>query len=265
MAEPKYTRQTVTATTTWLPGKLFSLRTTRDPAFTFQAGQFARLGLPAAGDPGGEPKIWRAYSMVTGPARPELEFYSVVVPGGEFTPLLAGLREGDPLYIDKTAFGFLTLDRFAPGQDLWLLASGTGLSAYLSLLDDPRTWESYRHVVLVHGVRTADELAYRDQIESWPDLPAYAQYFRDAPRKLIYLPIASRETLPGAPQARLTTLLEDGRLERLAGIGLDASRSRVMLCGNPDMVKDARKLLAERGFAPGRRGVPGNLAVENYW
>jgi len=265
MAEPKYTRQTVTATTTWLPGKLFSLRTTRDPAFSFQAGQFARLGLPAADDPGGEPRVWRAYSMVTGPSRPELEFYSVVVPDGEFSPLLAGLREGDALYVDKTAFGFLTLDRFAAGTDLWLLASGTGLSAYLSLLDDPLTWESYRHVVLVHGVRTAGELAYRDRILGWPDLPEYSTHFRGTSRKLIYLPIASRETLPSMPRARLTSLLEDGRLERLAGIDLDPARSRVMLCGNPDMVKDARKLLADRGFAPGRRGVPGNLAVENYW
>jgi len=265
MAEAKYTRQTVVAVRTWLAGKLFSLRTTRDPGFVFQAGQFARLGLPAAGDPQGEPRVWRAYSMVSGPARPELEFYSVVVPDGEFSPLLGALREGDPLYIDRTAFGFLTLDRFAPGSDLWLLASGTGLSAYLSLLDDPRTWESFRRVVLVHGVRTAAELAYRDEILAWPRRPDYASHFRDAPDRLVYLPIASREALPGKPRARLTALLEDGRLERLAGLDLDPERSRVMLCGNPAMVGDARKLLAARGFAPGRRGVPGNLAVENYW
>ena len=38
-----------------------------------------------------------------------------------------------------------------------------------------------------------------------------------------------------------------------------------MLCGNPAMVTEMRALLSERQFAPGRRGMPGNLAVENYW
>src|SRR5690606_41492967 len=47
---------------------------------------------------------------------------------------LAALKVGDAIYVDKTAFGFLTLERFAPeadisrisGGDLWLLATGTG-------------------------------------------------------------------------------------------------------------------------------------------
>jgi ferredoxin--NADP+ reductase len=79
------------------------------------------------------------------------------------------------------------------------------------------------------------------------------------------LPIATRESLPGVPQERLTTLIADGRLETLVGEKLDPDHAKVMLCGNPDMLADARKLLGTRGFAPGRRGVPGNLAVENYW
>ena len=263
MAAPrKYTQVTVTERTDWLPGKLFSLRTTRPEHYGFEAGQFARLGLPAGGkaSPAAtEPTVWRAYSMVSGPADPWLEFYSVVVPGGEFSPLLAELGPGDTLYLDKTAFGFLTLARFAPAEDLWLVASGTGLSAYLSMLREPALWRDYRRVFLVHGVRTAGELAYRDILENPRDFPGMA------PGQLVYLPIATREALPGKPCARLTTLLADGRLEALAGARLDAGRSRIMLCGNPAMVADARKLLGERGFAPGRRGVPGNLAVENYW
>jgi len=259
MSDPKYTQVTVTARTDWLPGKLFSLRTTRPEGYAFEAGQFARLGLPAASAAEAPPTVWRAYSMVSGPADPWLEFYSVVVPDGEFSPLLARLQPGDALYLDKTAFGFLTLARFAPAEDLWLLASGTGLSAYLSMLREPALWRDYRRVFLVHGVRTAGELAYRDALESPAGLPGMA------PGQLAYLPIASREALPGKPAERLTTLLADGRLETLAGARLDPQRSRIMLCGNPAMVADARKLLAERGFAPGRRGVPGNLAVENYW
>ncbi|MCD0505473.1 ferredoxin--NADP reductase [Bordetella petrii] len=265
MTDSKYTRQTVTQVHTWVPGKLFSVRVTRDPAFQFQAGQFARVGLPGADDPGGPPTVWRAYSMVSAPHEPGLEFYSIVVPEGLFSPRLAQLQAGDALYIEKNPFGFLTIDRFAPGGDLWLLATGTGLSAYLSILRDPATWQAFRRIILVHGVRSASELAYRDEILHWHGQPQFAEHFQQDPRKLVYLPIATREALPGMPQARLTTLIADGGLEQLAGETLDPARSKVMLCGNPAMLADARKLLSERGFAPGRRGIPGNLAVENYW
>ncbi|AWQ06586.1 ferredoxin--NADP reductase [Bordetella bronchiseptica] len=265
MTDTKYTRQTITAVQTWVPGKLFSVRVTRDPAFLFQAGQFARVGLPDSDDPQAEPSVWRAYSMVSAPEEPWLEFYSIVVPEGQFSPRMARLQPGDALYVEKKPFGFLTIDRFAPGGDLWLLASGTGLSAYLSILRDPTTWRAFDRIILVHGVRSAEELAYRDEIEQWRSQPAFAPYFEADPRKLIYLPIATRETLPGMPQARLTTLIADGRLEQLAGQPLDPQRAKIMLCGNPAMLADARKLLSERGFAPGRRGIPGNLAVENYW
>lgn len=259
MVEEKYSCQTVLARTDWVPGKLFSLRVTRPDGYEFTAGQFARLGLPET--PGADPTVWRAYSMVSGTRDPWLEFYSVVVPEGQFSPLLADLREGDALYIDKTPFGFLTLERFPDGEDLWLIASGTGLSAYLSMLADGDLWQRFKRVILVHGVRGANELAYREQIRIWQEA---AGMLEGQPR-LVYLPIASRETLPGVPQARLTPLLEDGRLEAAAGLQLDPERSRIMLCGNPGLLVDARALLKDRGFAPGRRGVPGNLAVENYW
>lgn len=258
MTDRKYTRQTVTEVRTWVPGKLFSLRVTRDPGYAFQPGQFARVGLPADLDaPDAEPTVWRAYSMVSGPHQPWLEFYSIVVPEGEFSPRMAQLQPGDALYVDRTPFGFLTLDRFPTGDHLWMLATGTGLSAYLSILDDPAVWQRFERIVLVHGVRTAAELAYRDEIAAWQQAAA--------PGQLQYLPIATREALPGMPQARITTLIADGSLERLAGLPLDPAQARVMLCGNPEMLADARKLLGEQGFAPGRRGIPGTLAVENYW
>lgn len=265
MTDTKYTRQTVTHFQTWVPGKLFSVRVTRDPAFEFKAGQFARVGLPETDAPDAPPTVWRAYSMVSAPHEEGLEFYSIVVPDGLFSPRMARLQPGDALYIEKNPYGFLTIDRFAPGGDLWLLATGTGLSAYLSMLRDPATWQAYQRIFLVHGVRTASELAYRDEILQWRERPGFGPDSDHDPGQLVYLPVATRTALPGTPQARLTTLIADGRLEQMAGAALDPQHSKVMLCGNPAMLADARKLLAERGFAPGRRGIPGNLAVENYW
>lgn len=263
--ESAYTRQTVTRVHFWVPDKLLSIHTTRDPAYRFTAGQFARLGLPAADDPQGPPTVWRAYSMVNGPRQEGLEFYSIVVPGGEFSPQLAKLQVGDALYVDTTPFGFLTLDRFAPGGNLWLLATGTGLSAYLSLLQDSNAWENFERIILVHGVRQLEELAYQESLQAWSEHGPPASVHPAPKARLSYLPIPTRETLPGMPQARLTQLVEDGRLEELAGCALDPAHSKVMLCGNPEMITHARKLLQARGFAAGRRGNTGTLAVENYW
>ncbi len=265
-ASQKYTRQTVTAKIVWPAEKLFSVRVTRDPAFVFIPGQFARLGLAVHGPDAETPDEWRAYSMVSHPTQDELEFFSVVVPEGTFSPALARLVPGDPVWIDKTSFGFLTLERFEDGQDLWLIATGTGLSAYMSMLRDPAIWSRFRRIILVHGVRHTSELAYGPEL-----IDLIGQH---APGQLIYLPITSQE--PSDPQsspsigpmrapARITNLLATGELEQRAGLALDPLTSRVMLCGNPAMVTEMRALLGARGFVPGRRGVAGNLAVENYW
>lgn len=259
MTQEKYTSQIVTARTEWIPGKLFSIITTKDPAFAFIPGQFARLGLPENPQLDAKPDIWRAYSMVTPPQANELAFYSIVVPDGQFSPRLHDLKVGDAVYIDKTAFGFMTIERFPQGGQLWMLATGTGLSAYLPMLDDPQTWRQFERIILVHGVRQANELTYQD------DIARFARSHAASDQQFVYLPVPSREPLAGMPQARITALIESGQLEQLAGASLDPAVARVMLCGNPAMVKDARKILADRGFAPGRRGVAGTLAVENYW
>lgn len=274
-SEPRYTQQTVLAKTHWLEDKLFSITVTRPSGFAFLPGQFARLGLcvgsveTAAPEAAPIPNEWRAYSMVSKPDADELEFFSVVVPDGKFSPALARLQPGDALWIDKSVFGFLTLERFVDGDDLWLVATGTGLSAYLSMLRDPATWHRFKRIILLHGVRKSNELAYRQELLALANLAGPQRAL------LIYLPVTSQETLSRSlspsiqPQwlepARLTTLLKSGELEQRVGVALEPTRSRIMLCGNPAMVTEMRGLLAERGFAPGRRGVAGNLAVENYW
>src|SRR5690606_8844095 len=119
----------------------------------------------------------------------------------------------------------------AGGGDLWLLATGTGLSAYLSMLQDPETWTTFDNIFLVHGVRSVQELAYRDEIDHWVRVGLPQLAGRPDQARLSYLPIPTREAFRDMPQARLTRLIEDGRLEKLAGRELDAEKSKIMLCG----------------------------------
>ncbi|GAA5235760.1 ferredoxin--NADP reductase [Verticiella sediminum] len=266
MTEEKYTAETITWLHTWVPGKLFSLRCTRDPGFRFTAGQFARLGVKPRGS---DEIVWRAYSMVSSPHDEHLEFFSIVVEGGLFTGALEHLRVGDTVYVEKTAYGFLTIERFAHDvpleRSLWMLASGTGLAPFLSMLTDLAVWEQFGPLVLVHSVRTREELAYADTLRALPEHPVFGEFLRENPARLRYLPVVTREHVPGALSHRITELLADGELERAAGLPLDPAQACVMLCGNPEMVRDLRKLVQERGFRAPRRGQPGNLAVENYW
>jgi len=261
----KYTTETITAVRPWT-GNLFSFRTTRDRGYRFVPGQFARIGVRDGAAESGKQEgrdevIWRAYSIASATYDEHLEFFSVVVPGGAFTSRLARLKEGDPILVERRSYGFLTTERFEAGRDLWLLATGTGLAPFLSILHEFDTWERYENLVLVQSVRTQSELAYEELIRGFGASEYYAQFAH----KLRYVRIVTREPVPGTLRDRVTKLVASGVLEENVGLRLDHDRSRIMLCGNPEMVEDSRKLLVSRGFRVSRRGDPGQLAVESYW
>jgi len=252
----KFTQQTLLDVCPLTPN-LFTLRTTRDPGFRFRAGQFARLGVSK---PDGS-TVWRAYSMVSSPFDEFLEFFSIVVPGGEFTSELSRLGVGDTLLVERQAFGYLTLDRFVDGRDLWLLATGTGVAPFLSILQDFEVWERFERILLVYSVREGAELAYQDLIAGL----AQRDYLAEYAHKLQFIPTVTRESHAGALNGRITTLLDNGELERVAGVPMTAEHSRVMLCGNPQMIDDTRKLLKQRDMNLSLSRRPGQVAVETYW
>lgn len=256
LSAENFTRQRLLAVWRWAPN-LFSLRCTRDAAFRFRAGQFARLGVRRADGS----TVWRAYSMVSAPHDEFLEFFSIEVPGGEFTGELRRLGVGDELLVERQAYGFLTLDRFADGRDLWLLASGTGLAPFLSILQDPEVWQRFAHIVLAYSVRSAAELAYQSLLGEL----AQREWLAGVADKLVYLPVVTREARPGCLHARLTVLLDSGALEQAAGLRIDPADSRLMLCGNPAMVDELHARLKARGLQLSLSRRPGQLALENYW
>lgn len=240
----------------WTP-QLLSLRTTRDPGFHFVPGRYARLGLA---EPGGE-TVWRPFSMVSAASDDFLEFLVVLIEGGEFSRRVATLKVGDTVLMEKTSFGFLTLGELAPGDTLWMFASGSGLGPFMSILRDQAPWRNFRHLVLVHSVRYAADLAYREDIVAMREAHAAVGIGAD----LQYFPVVTREQIPGMPSSRLPQLLDEGVLEAAAGIPLESVSSRAMVCGNPELAKEMRSLLKDRGFATSRRGAPGQMAFEKYW
>lgn len=256
-ASDKYTVETITELYTWAPN-LFSFKTTRSQSYRFIAGQFARLGVKGDNDN----EVWRAYSICSAPYDEFLEFYSIVVPDGAFTSRLAQLKIGDPVRVEKKNYGYLTTDRFECGKDLWLLSTGTGLAPFLSILQEFDTWEKYENIVLVHSVRYQHELAYQEFIHSLKENELFAEHAH----KLKYVPAVTRDqTGRSMLNNRITHLLMNGELETHVGLSIDPERSRVMICGNPDMVQETRQILTDRGLTVSLRGKPGNLAVENYW
>ena len=267
---------TVLSKTTWTPN-LFSFTVSRPDSFKFTAGQFVRLGVNPSqlkyyqqtnasdetADAALNEDVFRAYSIVSSPFDEVIEFFSIVIPDGAFTSQLQHLQVGDELLLNTMPFGFLTLARYQKPlpKDLWLLATGTGLAPFLSMLQDLKTWEDYEQIVLAYSARSLDELAYVEKIES---LQEDFGSLVDNPAKLIFIPIVTREPVEGALSERLPKLLLEGTLQARAGIALDIDTTHVMLCGNPDMVEDTKEALKTLGLVMNRRGE-GNIAVENYW
>ena len=253
MSIEKFSLEKVLSVHRWTD-TLFSFTMTRPSHFKFTAGQFARIGLKV-----GDDLVVRAYSVVSSPFDETLEFFSIVVPDGAFTSNLQHLQVGDELYLEKIPYGFWTLTRYQLPlpQDLWLLATGTGLAPFISMLQDFDTWTKYQNINLVYSVRTASELAYVERIQE------IAESFGEGHTGFKFIPIITRDP-NAALHDRLPVLIENGELETYAGLNFNVESSHIMLCGNPQMVEDTKEALKARGLIMNRRGE-GNIAVENYW
>ena len=224
---------------------LFSLRV-QGARLSFEAGQFVRIALDIDGE-----RVARPFSMVNAPHDPVLEFYGIVVPEGPLSPRLARLKRGDALYVASNPAGFLVLSELPDAQTLWLMSTGTGIAPFISMLRAGALWKRFRNVVLVHGVRYARELVYQDELRSFATLR--------------YVPFVSREAAAGLLLGRIPAAVRDGRLEAAAGLRISADESQIMLCGNPEMLKDTQAVLMERGLRKHRRRAPGHITVESFW
>ena len=244
----------------WIEGKvvenkhwtdlLYSLRIEAD-INPFIAGQYGRLGLEID-----EQIVGRPYSFVNAPHEPLLEFYSIEVSEGPLSPKLANLKKGDSIYIDKRVNGFFTLNEVPDGRDMWMLATGTALGPFLSILNSEEAWQRFENIVLVHAVRFANELTYQEMINNIK--AKYKDRFQ-------MIPFVSREETEFALSGRIPASIENGMLEERANMLITPEHSQVMMCGNPEMLVDTRNALKEKGLKKNLRRSPGQITTESYW
>ncbi len=248
-----FNQETVLGVHHWTDA-LFSFRTTRNPSFRFRSGEFTMIGIEVNGKP-----LLRAYSVASANYEEQLEFFSIKVADGPLTSRLQHLQVGDPIMVSRKATGTLVVDNLHSGRNLYLLGTGTGLAPFLSVIKDPETYDRFEKVVLVHGVRQVNELAYGDTItKTLPQDELIGQLIRD---QLIYYPTVTRE--PFRNTGRITDLLaSDSVTEELGLADLEAEHDRVMMCGSPAMLADTKTMLLARGFVEGNHGEPGQFVIE---
>jgi ferredoxin--NADP+ reductase len=234
--------------------KLFTFTTTRDPALRFSNGHFTMIGLRVNNKP-----LLRAYSIVSPNYEEHLEFLSIKVPDGPLTSRLQHVQVGDPIIVGRKPTGTLLVDYLLPGKRLYLLSTGTGLAPFMSVIRDPETYERFEKVILVHGVRKADELAYHDLVTE--HLPQHEFLGDMIAKQLLYYPTVTRESYKN--MGRITDLMAKGKLFKDLHLpDLDRENDRVMICGSPHMLKDLKHMLEGRGFKEGNTSTPGDFVIE---
>jgi ferredoxin--NADP+ reductase len=234
--------------------RLFTFTTTRDQSLRFSNGHFTMIGLKV-----NEKPLLRAYSIASANYEDHLEFLSIKVEEGPLTSRLQHIQPGDSIIVGRKPTGTLVIDYLLPGKRLYMFCTGTGLAPFMSLVRDPETYEKFSEVILVHGVRQVDELAYHDLLVE--HLPAHEFLGEMVSNQLRYYPTVTREQFVN--MGRITELIQTGKLAEDLGLPeLNAEEDRAMICGSPEMLKDLKALLESRGLKEGNTSTPGDFVIE---
>jgi len=246
--------QTVTDVTHWTD-RLFSFRVTRPPSLRFRSGEFVMIGL-MGGD--GKPLL-RAYSIASPAWDDALEFYSIKVPDGPLTSRLQHIRVGDEIILRPKPVGTLVVDALLPGKRLWLLATGTGIAPFASLMRDPEVYAKFDQVIMMHTCREVAELEYgRQLVEGLKHDPLIGEMVQG---KLCYYPTTTREAF--VRMGRVTDNLASGKV--FADLGLppiDPAEDRAMVCGSLAFNVDVKAILEGFGLREGANSEPREFVVE---
>lgn len=241
--------QVVTAVRHWTD-RLFSFRLTRPASLRFRSGEFVMIGLPTET---GRPLL-RAYSIASPSWDDTLEFYSIKVADGPLTRRLQHIQPGDEVILRPKPVGTLVLDALLPGKRLWLVATGTGIAPFASLVRDPDVYARFDEVILTHTCRDVADLAYgRALVDGLADDPLVGD---QAAAQLRYIQTTTRENSPR--MGRITDLLRQSALG-LPDLGAD---DRVMICGSLALNTDMKVICEAAGLVEGANSAPGGFVVE---
>jgi ferredoxin--NADP+ reductase len=258
---PKWFQSKVLEKKVWTDG-LFTISIDGSGVEEFAPGQFLHLaGYPngiadgASEDLREKERVNRPYSVAS-PHGEALEFFIVKVDDGELTPHLWNLEPGDDIEVSQKAAGRFTLEKTPDAENLWLVATGTGLAPYIAMLRTEEPWQRFRKIVVVHGVRYANDLAYTDELKKLEE---------SKEGSFTLVQALTRESADGALNGRIPALVEDGTLETVAGCEMTKDASSVLLCGNPAMLDSMEEILGKREMMRHRSKSPGQIVLERYW
>lgn len=248
---------------------LFSICVEKPSDYVFIPGQYAKIKLiEIENNPMShtQQSHWKSYSIISTPQDNYLEFLVTVVSHGVFTPALSKLKIGDSIELDSRSFGILTSHRLFINDYLFLIASGSGLGPFVSMLNEQSIWEQFPNIILIHSVKHENELAY------YYDL---SQYVAPENKQFIYIPIATRGISPYVHinglsielrfSERITSIILNNQLESIFNKPISKDNSSFMLCGNPEMVQDVRSILENKQYELAKVKTQGHIAIETYW
>ena len=237
----------------------------------FEPGQFAVLGLPpeAPRCPLSDPEeavpptgrlIRRAYSIASSSLAQEyLEFYITLVHSGTLTPRLYALRPGDRVWLGPKITGLFTLQEVPVDRDVVLVATGTGLAPYMSMLRTELTAGAGRRFAVLLGARHSWDLGYHAELVTIQRLSPGFCYEATISRP-------AEEPVPWSGRTGyVTDLWWDSVLTERWDRRPSPADTHVFLCGNPAMVDDMLSVLAAEGFREHTRKQPGEIHVERFW
>lgn len=235
---------------------LLSFTVTRPSSFRFRAGEFCMVGLPKNGKP-----LVRAYSISSPPYAETLEFLSIKLAEGPLTSQFIKLVPGDEIYLGRKPTGTLVTDALLPGRRLFLLATGTGLAPFLSVIRDPDIYARFDDIVLVHSARRVGDLAFLKELDAkLADDPLVNE---EAAVQFSYLPTVTRE--PFRTTGRIDALIANGQIFKTRHMGpghFDPATDRIMMCGSMAMIKDYAARFDALGFNEGSNAAPGDYVIE---
>ena len=244
----------VLSVTHWT-NRLFHFEVERPASFRFRSGEFVMIGLL---DEAQKPLL-RAYSIAAPFWSETLSFYSIKVQDGPLTSKLQNIKAGDYIIMKTKPVGTLVLDALIPGKRLYMIATGTGIAPFASLIRDPEVYEQFDDVILTHSCRQSEELAYGHWlIEQTKSDPLIGEM---AAEKLRYYPTTTRDESP--KMGRITTLIESGALfDDLSVPAFDPEHDRVMICGSMGLNTDVKQLLEAAGLEEGANSKPATYVLE---